>query len=71
MRASELREKSEVELEDLEHELSEELFKLRMKHFTGQLQQVALLKTKRRDIARVKTILREKERAAFAAEENE
>lgn len=60
MKAQELKEKSVTELAALETELREELFRLRMKHFTGQLQRVSDLKEKRRDIARVKTILREK-----------
>lgn len=61
MKAQELRDKSEQELVELEHELRDELFRLRMKHFTGQLQRVTELKEKRRDIARVKTVLREME----------
>ena len=60
MKASDLRDKSAAELAELESELREELFRLRMKHFTGQLQRVSDLKEKRRDIARVKTLLREK-----------
>ena len=61
MKAQELKDKSTGELAELETELRDELFRLRMKHFTGQLQRVSDLKEKRRDIARVKTILREKE----------
>jgi len=60
MNASELRAKS---VEDLNKELLrllEARFKLRMQKATGQLGQTHLLKAQRRDIARVKTILREK-----------
>lgn len=64
MKAKELQEKSVHELQQLEVELSEELFRLRMKHFTGQLQRVSDLKERRRDIARVKTVLRQKIREA-------
>lgn len=64
MKPAELREKSDEELGELENELREELFRLRMKHFTGQLQRVTDLKEKRRDIARVRTISREREIAA-------
>lgn len=60
MKAAELREKTDAELADLEHQLRDELFRLRMKHFTGQLQSVNDLKQRRRDIARVKTILAER-----------
>ena len=61
MKAAELREKSVADLDALEAELRSELFVLRMKHFTGQLQNVSELKQKKRDIARVKTIVREKQ----------
>lgn len=61
MKAQELRDKSDQELVELEKEFRDELFRLRMKHFTGQLQRVTDLKEKRRDIARVKTVLHERE----------
>ena len=41
-------------------ELREDQFKLRMQKATGQLGQTHLLKQNQRDIARVKTVLREK-----------
>jgi large subunit ribosomal protein L29 len=56
----ELRGKS---VEDLNKELLRLLeagFKLRMQKATGQLGQTHLLRAQRRDVARVKTILREK-----------
>ena len=60
MKASELREKS---VEDLNAELLgllREQFNLRMQHATGQLNQTNQLKTVRRNIARVKTIITSK-----------
>ncbi len=60
MNAQELREKTVTELNEIETQLREELFRLRMQHYSGQLQQVSDLRQKRRDIARVKTILTEK-----------
>lgn len=60
MKASELREKS---VEELNQELISQLesqFKLRMQKSTGQLAQTHLLKQTRRDIARIKTVLRAK-----------
>ncbi len=60
MKATELREKS---VEDLNAELLkllEDQFKLRMQKATGQLAQTHLLSQARKDIARVKTVLREK-----------
>jgi large subunit ribosomal protein L29 len=57
MKAGDLKTKSEAELVEMERELRDELFRLRMKHFTGQLQRVSELTEKRRDIARVLTVL--------------
>jgi large subunit ribosomal protein L29 len=60
MNASELRGKSIDELNRELLRLLEARFKLRMQKATGQLGQTHLLKAQRRDIARVKTILKEK-----------
>jgi large subunit ribosomal protein L29 len=57
MKASELHGKSDGEIKELERELREKLFRLRMKLFTGQLEQTSEIKDTRRDIARVLTIL--------------
>ena len=47
-------------------ELTEELFNLRFRHAIGQLENPASLKTVKKDIAKVKTILRERELATKA-----
>ena len=60
MKASELREKSSEDLNKQLLTLREEQFKLRMQKGTGQLGQTHLLKQNQRDIARVKTVLKEK-----------
>jgi large subunit ribosomal protein L29 len=60
MRASELRESSDTELEVKERELEESLFLLRLKHGTNQLESPARLRTTRRDLARVRTIRRQR-----------
>lgn len=60
MKASELRDKSADELNAELLKLREEQFKLRMAKSTGQLGQSHLLKQAKRDIARVKTVLRQK-----------
>ena len=60
MKASELKAKSVEELNAELLGLLREQFNLRMQAATGQLAQTHLLKTVRRDIARVKTILTEK-----------
>lgn len=60
MNANELKDKSTEELGKQLLELREDQFKLRMQKATGQLGQTHLLKQNQRDIARVKTVLREK-----------
>ena len=60
MNLSELRGKPVDELNKELLRLLEARFKLRMQKATGQLGQTHLLKAQRRDIARLKTILREK-----------
>ncbi len=54
------------ELKKEEQELKSELFKLRFKHATGTVENPMRLKFIKRDIARVKTIIKEKELAAAA-----
>lgn len=60
MKASELREKSDSELIEQERELREELFNLRFQHSTGQLENTMAIVRVKKDIARVKTALRER-----------
>jgi len=60
MKVKELRQLSEGELLIKEKELGEELFNLRFQHATGQLDNVMRIPQVKRDIARVKTILKEK-----------
>ena len=60
MKAKELRQLSEGELLEKEKELGEELFNLRFQHATGQLENVMRIPQVKRDIARLKTILKEK-----------
>jgi large subunit ribosomal protein L29 len=55
---------SEAELRQKEKEITEELFNLKFQHATGQLENTARLPQVRKDLARVKTLLREKEIAA-------
>lgn len=60
MKATELRDKDVEGLTKELHGLLKEQFNLRMQNATGQLGQNHNLKTVRRDIARVKTVLNEK-----------
>ena len=57
MKAKDLHEKAKPELEEMERELTRELWKTRFSNFTNQLDDTAKLRRLRRDIARVKTVL--------------
>jgi large subunit ribosomal protein L29 len=61
MKPRELRDLSAEELANKEKEFREEEFQLRFKHATGQLEKTDRLRKLRKDIARAKTIIREKE----------
>jgi len=61
MKAKELREKTPEDLGKELLALKEELFKLRFQHVTNQLENPLRINVVRRDIARIKTILREQE----------
>lgn len=60
MKARELRDLSEEELKSKEEEVKDQLFKLKFQHTLGQLENAMKLKNLKRDIAKIKTILREK-----------
>jgi large subunit ribosomal protein L29 len=71
-KAAEHRDADEGELEHRLAEAKQELFNLRFQIVTGQLDNSARLRTVRHDIARILTVLREKEiEAAEAAEAGE
>ncbi|MBQ1641674.1 MAG: 50S ribosomal protein L29 [Oscillospiraceae bacterium] len=61
MKANEIRNLSVAELENKLADLKKDLFMLRMQHATNHLDNPTKISAVRRDIARVKTILREKE----------
>lgn len=61
MKASEIRELSREEVLRKTADLKEELFNLRFQHEVGQLENPQKMKQVKRDIARVKTIIRELE----------
>lgn len=60
MKARELLELTETELYTKETELKDQLFKLRFQRTLGQLEDQMKLRNVRKDIARIKTIRREK-----------
>jgi large subunit ribosomal protein L29 len=62
--AAELRELNDTELEHRLGETKEELFNLRFQNATGQLDNITRLPQVRREIARIETLLREREIAA-------
>ena len=68
-KAAELRELNDDELETRLAEANQELFNLRFQHVTGQLDNYARIGQVRRELARITTLLREREIAAAEAEE--
>ena len=66
MKTKELHELTVNELNAKLKELSEELFNLRFRHAIGQLEDTASLRVCKKEIAKVKTILRERELGAKA-----
>jgi large subunit ribosomal protein L29 len=62
-KAKELRDLSLEELKTKERELGQELFNLRLQKATGQLGNTATVVKTKRDLARVKTMIKETERA--------
>ena len=68
MNAKELHDKTPDQLRDELVNLKKESFTLRFQQATGQLENSARLKTVKRDVARVKTVLNQKAAAAASAE---
>ncbi len=67
MELKKMRELTEVELNNELGKMKKELFNLRFQHVTGQLDNPLKMRELKRDIARVKTIIREKELAKVQA----
>jgi len=61
VRVEKIRELKNEELETRVTELAEEIFRARIQKETGQLDQMAKVRNLRRDLARVKTVLRERQ----------
>ena len=61
MELKKMRELTEVELNTELTKMKKELFNLRFQHVTGQLENPVKMREVKRNIARVKTIMREKE----------
>ena len=63
MEMNKFRQMTDVELSSELDKMKKELFNLRFQHVTGQLENPVKMREVKRDIARVKTIIREKEMA--------
>jgi large subunit ribosomal protein L29 len=61
MKTKEIRDLSVDELKQKERDLVDEFFRLKVRRATGQLDSSAMMKNVRKDIARIKTVLKERE----------
>ena len=61
MKAQEYRERTYEELKQMVSDLRQDLFNLRFQHATGQLDDASRLRQAKRNLARVKTVVREHE----------
>jgi large subunit ribosomal protein L29 len=61
VKAAEIRERSNEELKTMEADLRRELFKARIQNHTNQLDSTAKLRGFKRDIARINTVLKQRE----------
>lgn len=71
MKAKDLRERSADDLRDLEKSLANDQFQARFKNMTNRLDDTSTIKKTKRDLARVKTLLRQQELNAAATKKSE
>lgn len=71
MRAKEMRERTEEELLKMLADTQEELFRKRLKNATHQLDKTGEIRTGRREIARIRTILNERKGSLSSAKSEE
>ena len=67
MKVGEIREMTVEELHAREHELDDQIFRLRIQKSMGQLEAPAKVRGVRRDLARIKTVLTEKNKTGKTA----
>ncbi|MCP3956805.1 MAG: 50S ribosomal protein L29 [bacterium] len=67
MKVAAMREMTRDELKDKETELAQQLFTLRLQKVTGQMENPSRIAQARRDLARVLTVLREREQSEAAS----
>ena len=61
MKTAELRDKNELELNQILKDLKDELFNLRFQHAINQLENPMAINSKKKEIARVMTVIKEKQ----------
>lgn len=71
MNALELRKLNYTELQEKLDEAKEELFNLRFQHVTNQLDNTSRMKEVKREVARISTVMREQEIAAWESQQKE
>jgi large subunit ribosomal protein L29 len=64
MKAKDLKDRSPAELQEMEQDLTRNLWKARFANFTNQLDDTAKMRRLRRDLARIKTVITQKARQA-------
>ena len=64
MKAKELADRTLVDLEQMEKDITRALWKTRVDNFTNQLDDTAKIRRTRRDLARVKTLITQRQGAA-------
>jgi large subunit ribosomal protein L29 len=63
MKAKDLKDRNVSELQQMERDITRDLWKTRFSNFTNQLDDTAKIRRLRRDIARIKTLLTQKAKA--------
>lgn len=63
MEVKDLRELNDIELAEKKKDLSQELFNLRFRNASGQLENTAMISKVKKDLARAKTIIKERQRS--------
>ena len=64
MKAKELRDRTDEALKELEKSLRNDIFQAKFKNFTNRLNDTASVRRAKRDLARVKTLLTQREQSA-------
>ena len=71
MKAADLREKSVEDLQELQKSLARDVFQSRVKNFTNRLDDTSSMRKTKRDLARVLTLLHERERESARGKKEE